>query len=124
MAVLRGFIPAQVLEAAAMANPAVALAAIVEGNTAADYWRSLPPATGGVDEEALHGKQRTGAYRDSIRVDVDRKATHLRVRVSTDHPLAWAIEHGSKHMPQYAPMAKTMAYMASRPGVHSFGSLD
>lgn len=124
MAKLRGFIPTELITAQAMANPSVLIAAVAEGKVAVDYWRSLPPATGGVPEADLHGKHRTGAYRESIRYDIDRKLTHLRVRVFSDDPKAHWIEYGSSHMPEYAPMAKTMAYMASRPGIIAFGSLD
>jgi hypothetical protein len=71
-------------------------------NKMAEYWRSLAPV-GTADE----GDENPGAYRDSIHVE--RAETFDGFVVQADDFKSHWIEFGSRHMPEYAPAAKTAA---------------
>lgn len=82
---------------AAMSSDEVLKAKIELAETAAEYWRSISPV-------------RTGAYRDSIQVDVDRDV----VRVIAADDAASYIEFGTEDTPEWACRAQTSAKFADR----------
>lgn len=77
-----------------------------------EYWKSIAPVFN-PDDPKEHRKEPPygdpGDYRDSITVVDMSDDNGFRDRVKpTDFKAKW-IEFGSKHMPKYAPMAKTKA---------------
>jgi hypothetical protein len=93
-----------------MKGPKVAAAVQAKGAAVQGYWKSISPVFGDLPPHRsapAHGAP--GAYRDSIVVKDTSDAEGPRARVQdTDFKAKW-IEYGSKHMPTYAPLAKTKA---------------
>ena len=106
-----------IIEKYLMTSPVLSAELIARGREAQVYWQGLEPAipTG----RPLHGKKRTGRYKASIRIKVMRTASRMKVRVYTKDPKAFWIEYGAAHMPEYAPMEKTRAFMLAKPGAHA-----
>lgn len=81
-----------------------------KAQAAAEYWASIAPVFGDLPpkrDAPAYGAP--GAYRDSITVQDMSDADGARMRVQdTDFKAKW-IEFGNKHMPEYAPRAKTKA---------------
>lgn len=110
-------IPRAAIEKYLLTSPVLSAALIARGIEAQNYWRGLEPAipTG----RPLHGKKRTGRYKESIRVKTMRTVSRMKVRVYSRDPKAHWIEYGAAHMPEYAPMAKTRAHILAQPGCHA-----
>ncbi|MDF3280921.1 hypothetical protein [Gordonia sp. N1V] len=103
-------------------SPVIRAALLAKAVEAQNYWRSLPPAQPtGADG---HGRQPDGSYRASIQVRVMSTPTRMKVRVYSIDPKAHWIEYGAKHMPKYAPMAKTRAHVLGLGGAHALGSIS
>lgn len=74
------------------------------------YWQGIAPVFGDRPpkrDSPSHGAP--GAYRDSITIEDHANGDIPGKRVKdTDFKAKW-IEYGNKHMPEYAPAAKTKA---------------
>lgn len=105
------------VEAAMATSPLVQAELIKRAEEARDYWRSIAPV--GTHQHTLKSGhvEKPGDYRDSIQVEYRRLPTGVMAAriVAKDYKSAW-IEFGSKHMPEYAPRAKTAAQFGATTG--------
>lgn len=96
--------------AKALKSKRVAAGVEKKAQKVADYWQSIAPVFGDKPpHRAAPSHGAPGAYRDSITVTDMSDGDGPRKRVQdTDFKARW-IEYGNKHMPKYAPRAKTKA---------------
>lgn len=108
------------VELAMATSPLVRAELIDRATKARDYWRSIAPV--GTHEHTLKSGHvdKPGDYRDSIQIEYRRLPNGVMAAriVAKDYKAAW-IEYGSKHMPEYAPRAKTAAQFGATGGSDS-----
>lgn len=92
-------------------GPKVADAVHSKADKVKEYWQSIAPVFGDKPpHRSAPAYGSPGDYKDSINVkDVGGGEDGARSRVGTSDFKAKWIEYGNKHMPPYAPLAKTKA---------------
>lgn len=78
------------------------------GRRGVAYARSLAPV-GTRDTKTTH----PGQYRDSLDFEVIEGKTRMYLRIFTRDYTAWWIEYGSKKVPRYAVLRRTLDYLAT-----------
>lgn len=93
-----------------MNGPKVTAAVHAKADKVQSFWKGIAPVFGDQPpKRAAPAYGAPGAYRDSIVEEDMGSADGARVRIkATDFKAKW-IEFGNKHMPAYAPLAKTKA---------------
>lgn len=91
-------------------GPKVAAAVQAKAGKVQEYWQSIAPVFGDKPpHRSAPSSGAPGAYKDSIHVTDTSSGEGARARVSASDFKAKWIEFGNKHMPPYAPLAKTKA---------------
>jgi hypothetical protein len=91
-------------------GPKVAAAVQAKAGKVQEYWQSIAPVFGDrPPHRSAPSYGSPGAYKDSIHVTDAGGDGEARARVGTSDFKAKWIEFGNKHMPPYAPLAKTKA---------------
>lgn len=78
------------------------------GHKGVEYARSIAPVGTRTTKHTTPGQ-----YRDSIQFEVKTTKTRMYVRIFTQDYTAWWIEYGSKKVPKYAVMRRTLDYLRS-----------
>jgi len=100
------------INAAIAASPRINAHGMAQAQKAQSIWRGLAPV---FDPQRSHRTappyDQPGAYRDSIRISVIRKAGRVAWRVGTTYFTARWLEFGTRHIKKRAPREKTIAAM-------------
>lgn len=78
------------------------------GHKGVEYARSIAPVGTRATKYTTPGQ-----YRDSIQFEVTTSKTRMYLRIFTQDYTAWWIEYGSKKVPKYAVLRRTVDYLAT-----------
>lgn len=112
MALTRQLFSVAEINAAIASSPRINAHGMAEARRAQSIWQGLAPV---FDPQRSHRGappyDSPGAYRDSIRITVVRKAGRIAWRVGTTYFTARWLEFGTRRIKKRAPREKTIAAM-------------
>jgi hypothetical protein len=100
------------IDAAIATSPRINAHGMAQAHKAVGLWQGFAPV---FDPQRSHRTappyDAPGAYRDSIRISVIRKAGRVAWRIGTTYFTARWLEFGTRHIKKRAPREKTIAAM-------------